>query len=120
MSLGGGNIEPSPEKGFVKAELTIEDWYGRLTRAPYGRPYIGFLNGEYGKLSPQLYNYLCVEESYNEESFPAVQECVICSDGPFYYNGIKYQENETGNHVNILWDEWNSLNGQTVDVWLKR
>ena len=117
---GGGNIEPPPEKGFVKAKLTIGTW--GATRDPFGSGYVGFDSGffNYGKLSPQLYDSLNVADIGG-----TLSELEIRSDGPFYYNGIKYQGNETGNGApgtltRNLWDEWISLRGQTVDVWLKR
>lgn len=116
--MGGGEIEPPPEEGFVKAKLTIELWGLGWTRDPYPSYYIGFY-GTHGKLSPQLYNDLSVA-SLGGFGYPSR----IDADGPFYYNGIKYQGNETGDGsvgtpARTLWDEWISLEGQTVDVWLK-
>lgn len=108
--------EPPPEEGFVKAKLTIET-AGPVVRDPFGAGYVGFDSSwmHYSKLSPQLYDRLNV----------AVNGLYIRADGPFYYNGIKYQGNETGDGSvgtppRILWDEWVSLRGQTVDVWLKK
>ena len=48
--------EPPPEEGFVKAKLTIEYWELGWTRDPFPSSYIGFSNGQFGKLSPQLYD----------------------------------------------------------------
>ena len=126
LAGGGGEIEPPPEKGFVKAKLTIGSW-GSVTRDPYGSSYVGFNSGSgyfnYGKLSPQLYDSLNVA-NIGGLGGSFITELEIRSDGPFYYNGIKYQGNETGNGnpgtlTRNLWDEWVSLRGQTVDVWLK-
>lgn len=111
---GGGEIEPPPEEGFVKAKLTIQ-YSGLSVRDPFGSTYLGFSNGRYGKLSPQLYEWLMVAMAAS---------AYIFADGPFYYNGIKYQGNETDDSfgdspVMTLWNEWYPLRGQTVDVWLK-
>ena len=115
MSSEVVETEPPPEKGFVKAKLTIET-AGLIARDPFGAGYVGFDSSwmHYGKLSPQLYDSLNV----------AVDGRYIRADGPFYYNGIKYQGNETGREPGTpsmtLWYEWVSLEGQTVDVWLKK
>ena len=94
----------APEPGYVPAKLTIGhyqeggffkwDWYG-------------YRKGRAGSLTPNSVNGK--EVTYLEVAHHVLTET------PFYFNGVKYQNNDEPEPLLSL---WKPLVGQTVDIWL--
>lgn len=94
----------APEPGYVKAKLTIGhyqeggffdyDWYG-------------YRKGRAGSLTPNSVNG-------KEVTYLEVAHHVLTGT-PFYFNGVKYQNNDD---PEPLFSLWKPLVGQIVDIWL--
>ena len=98
------NASGAPEPGYVPAKLTIGHYQ---ERGFFNRDWYGYRKGRAGSLTPNSVNGK--EVTYCEVAHHVLTET------PFYFNGVKYQNNGDAEPLLSL---WKPLVGQTVDIWL--
>ena len=94
----------APEPGYVPARLTVGSYRGG---GLFSSTWYGYRKDRAGSLTPNIVNGK--EVTYCEVAHHVLTET------PFYFNGVKYQNNGDAEPLLSL---WKPLVGQTVDIWL--
>lgn len=94
----------APEPGYIPAKLTIGHYQ---ESGFFKRDWYGYRKGRAGSLTPNSVNG-------KEVTYCEVAQHVL-TETPFYFNGVKYQNNGDAEPLLSL---WKPLVGQTVDIWL--
>ena len=97
----------APEPGYIKAKLTIGAWGSLFNQKR------GYLRDQHGNLEPNQIGSKSITNLYI-----SISDYRITADVPFYYNNVKYADGS--NPGAALFNEWTTLKGQTVEIWLGR
>ena len=101
--LNKENLLISSKAGYIKAKLTIGARNGLSSKKR------GYIRDDIGNLKPNQIGSNIIDYLYVNQSG------TVLTNAPFYYKNIKYTNNST---AKTLFDDWNALIDQTVEIWL--